>query len=273
MSVMFRTAAALAVTAAFLMPSAYAQHAHDASGEATSKPWSQADDVWGADAMKHSRGMILHHHGAEPVFGVSADRLEIQSTDEGETAVWDGDLWYGGDINKLWIKSEGDYSFDDGKVEEAEVQLLWSRAVSSYFDLQTGIRYDIEPKGRTHAVLGFQGMAPYRFEVDGAAFLSDEGDLTASFEAEYELLLTQRLILQPRVSLGWSAQKSRDLEVGAGLTNGSVGLRLRYEAIREFAPYIGVEWRGHFGETEDLISQAGGDADQTVFLLGVRTWY
>ena len=158
-------------------------------------------------------------------------------------------------------------------LEEAEVQVLWSRAISPYFDFQTGIRYDFEPEGRAHGVIGLQGMAPYRFEIDTAAFLSDQGDMTASLEVEYEFALSQRLHLHPRVELGWSAQESNDLGLGEGFTNGEAGLRLSYDIIREFAPYIGVEWSGAFGETEDLLSAAGEKTDKTVFLIGVKTWF
>ena len=201
-----------------------------------------------------------------------ADRLEVQSSDEGDTLVWDGNAWYGGDVNKLWLKSEGDYSLETEQLEEAEVQALWSRAISPYFDLQGGVRYDLEPKGRTHAVLGIQGLAPYWFEVDAAAFLSGEGDLTARMEAEYEFRLTQRLILQPRVEAELSAQDIPELETGSGLTRLNAGLRLRYEIVREFAPYIGVEWQGSFGGTADYLDAAGEEMDRAVFVAGVRAW-
>ena len=178
-----------------------------------------------------------------------------------------------GNINKVWLKTEGEYSFEENDLEEAEVQLLWSRAISRYFDLQTGVRYDFEPDGLAHAVLGVQGLAPYWFEIDGAAFLSEEGDLTASFEAEYELLLTNRLILQPRLEAGFSAQDIPERALGSGLTKLQAGLRLRYEVVREFAPYIGAEHSASFGRTADLIEAAGGGADETRFVIGIRTWY
>lgn len=249
--------------------SAAAEDAH-ASGH---KPWSQADKIWGEAAMAKSRHHVLKHHGDGKHFFIGSDRLEVRSNDEEDVLLWDGDAWYGGDINKLWIKSEGEYSFDHSELEEAEVQVLWSRAISPYFDFQTGIRYDFEPEGRAHGVIGFQGMAPYRFEIDTAAFLSDQGDMTASLEVEYEFALSQRLHLHPRVEFGWSAQESNDLGLGEGFTNGEAGLRLSYDIIREFAPYIGVEWSGAFGETEDLLSAAGEKTDKTVFLIGVKTWF
>ncbi|MEH6808874.1 MAG: copper resistance protein B [Hyphomonas oceanitis] len=241
--------------------------------EETSPPWSMADQYFDADEMAHARHHVLDHHGDTRQFYVMADRLEVQSSDEGDTLVWEGNAWYGGDVNKLWIKSEGDYSLESDELEEAEVQALWSHAISPYFDFQGGVRYDLEPKGRTHAVLGIQGLAPYWFEVDAAAFLSSEGDVTARMEAEYEFRLTQRLILQPRVEAELSAQEIPELETGSGLTSLNTGLRLRYEIIREFAPYLGVEWQGSFGGTADYLEAAGEDTDRAVFVAGVRAWF
>ena len=243
------------------------------SAEEAAPPWSMADAYYDAGEMAAARHHILEHHGDTRQFNVMADRLEVQSSDEGDTLVWDGNAWYGGDVNKLWLKSEGDYSLESDELEEAEVQALWSHAISPYFDLQGGLRYDLEPKGRTHAVLGLQGLAPYWFEVDAAAFLSSEGDLTARMEAEYEFRLTQRLILQPRVEAALSAQDIPDLETGSGLTSLNAGLRLRYEFVREFAPYIGVEWQGSFGGTADYLEAAGEDSDRAVFVAGIRAWF
>lgn len=241
--------------------------------EEASPPWSMADQYYDSDEMAEARHHVLMHHGATRQFYVMADRLELQSSDEGDALVWDGNAWYGGDVNKLWIKSEGDYSLETDSVEDAEVQALWSHAISPYFDVQGGVRYDLEPKGRTHAVLGVQGLAPYWFEVDAATFLSSEGDLTARIEAEYEFRLTQRLFLQPRVEAELSAQDIPELETGSGLTSLDAGLRLRYEFVREFAPYVGVEWQGSFGGTADYLEAAGEDSDRAVFVAGVRAWF
>ena len=127
--------------------------------------------------------------------------------------------------------------------------------------------------GRTHAVLGLQGLAPYWFEVDGAAFLSTDGDLTARGEAEYDLHLTQRLVLQPRAEVEFSAQDVPERELGSGLTGLDAGVRLRYDIRREFGPYVGIEWQSAFGETRDIVEAAGGEGDEVVFLVGLRTWY
>ena len=260
-----KSAAAASVAVTVLAFAALAQE--------TDEPWSQADAYFDPAEMKAARDDLLAHHGGQNVWYFQADRFEVRSTDDADLALLDGNAWYGGDINKAWLKVEAEYDFDASEFEEAEAQLLWSHAISPYFDVQTGIRQDFKPEGRTHAVLGLQGLAPYLFEVDGAAFLSTEGDLTARMEAEYELLLMQRLILQPRVEVDISAQDIPELETGSGLTSASAGLRLRYEIIREFAPYVGVEWTSSFGGTADYLKAAGEDTDETAFVFGIRAWF
>lgn len=242
-------------------------------GATHAKPWSQADKIWGEGEMDASRHHVQKHHGRVQHFFVGADHLEIRSGGEEDMLHWDGDVWYGGDLNKLWIKSEGGYDLDRRAIEETEVQVLWSRAISPFFDMQTGLRFDLEPEATTHAVLGVHGLAPYRFEVDAAAFLSEAGKLSASVEVEYEFALTQRLHLVPRLALDWSAQENLSLDEGEGFTNADIGVRLSYDVIREFAPYIGIEWSSRLGDTKDLASGAGENTESTAFLLGVRSWF
>ena len=264
----------LSLTAALAVPAmgTAEEHTH-ATSTSDEKLWSQADAYFDPAEMAAAREHVLAHNGDQAFGMVMVDRAEIQFSDSEEVGVWDADAWYGGDTNKLYLKTEGEYSFEDDEFEEAEVQLLWSRAVSPYFDLQAGMRYDFEPEGLAHAAVGFQGLAPYWFEVEGTAFLSEEGDVTAEFEAEYELLLTQRLIFQPRAALSLSAQDIPERELGSGVTNIEAGLRLRYELKREFAPYVGVEYHTAPGKTGDIIEAAGGDRDQTVWVVGLRAWY
>ncbi|WP_233356246.1 copper resistance protein B [Henriciella aquimarina] len=258
-------ALALAMGALSLIPAALA--------EEDEKPWSMADEVWGEAAMNASRKAVVDNHGGTPTSYFQAERFELQAFDDEDVLLLDGNAWFGNDENKLWLKTELEYLPDEGEFEEAEVQALWSHAISPYFDFQAGLRQDFEPEGRTHLVAGFQGLAPYLFETDTAAFLSDDGDLTARAEVEYELLLSQRLILQPRAELGFSAQDIPELETGSGVTSLDAGLRLRYEIKREFAPYIGVEWQKRFGDTADYIEAAGGASEGTAFVIGLRAWY
>jgi copper resistance protein B len=232
-----------------------------------------ADQYWGAEVMAKAREHVQKKNGATPNYMIMGDRIEWQDTGGDGAFLWDAQSWYGGDLNKLWIKTEGEYSLADSEIEDAEVQALWSRAISSFWDVQAGVRYDLAPKGRTHAVLGVQGLAPYWFEVDAAAFLSTDGDLSASVEAEYELRFSQRITLQPRAEIGFSASDIPELEIGSGITNVATGIRLRYEIKREFAPYIGMEWQTSLGETADFVRAKGGDPDDIVAVIGLRAWY
>ena len=238
-----------------------------------SKPWSQADRYYDPDEMAAARHHVQEHHGGTTSYLIEADRLEYQTADDVSTFLWDVQGWYGGDINKLWLKSEGDYSFSENTVEEAELQILGSRAISPYFDLQAGVRWDFEPDDRVHGVLGFQGTVPYGFEIDVSGLVSGQGDVTARIEVEYEIKLTQRVGLEPRVELELAAQDIPDLNVGSGVTGFDLGLRAHYEVRREFAPYIGVEWQASFGNTADIVRGMGEEARQTVFVVGVSVWF
>lgn len=237
-------------------------------------PAHAADMFWGADAMADARQANHAMHGGMKTGVFMVERLEARIPAEGGDAafLWDVQGWYGGDIDKLFFKSEGEGEFG-GSVEEAEVQLLWSRAIAPFWDLQVGARIDVEPETRSHLALGVQGLAPYMFHVDAAAFLSDRGDLTARVEAEYDQKITQRLILQPRIEVEFAAQDIPERELGAGLTKIEPGLRLRYEIARELAPYLGIEYEAKLGETADIARAVGDDPDGFKFVLGLRAWF
>lgn len=241
--------------------------------EAFSGPEHAADTVFGREASAEAREQFLDEHGNVVTYRVLIDQLEWQIRDGRDGYRWDGQAWYGGDINKLWIKSEGEGSFGESP-EQAEIQALYNRSIDPWFNLQAGVRYDFQPNPeRAHLVLGIQGLAPYWFEVDGALFLSDEGDLTARFEAEYDQRITQKLILQPRIEFNLAAQNIPEIGVGSGLSDAEVGLRLRYEFVPEFAPYIGVQYERAFGNTADFARARGEDVGGWSLLLGLRTWF
>ncbi len=237
-------------------------------------PRHAADAIWGTEAMAPSREQLAKENGGMKTGMVLVERLEAQlPTDGGETGyVWDAQAWYGGDINRFVLKTEGEGEFV-GALEDTEIQALFSHAVCPFFDLQTGIRFDPQPDSRMHWVLGFQGLAPYMFHVDGAVFLSDRGDLTARVEAEYDQKITQQLVLQPRIEIELSAQDIPEREIGAGISKIEPGLRLRYEIVPEFAPYVGIEYEAKLGETADIARAAGEDPDGIKLLLGLRAWF
>lgn len=205
---------------------------------------------------------------------VMVDRLEYQTNEGDDLLLWDGQGWVGGDIDKLWVKTEGAYLLDGDRFEEAQVQGLYSRAIARYWDLQVGVRHDFEPDpSRSFGVLGIQGLAPYWFEVDAAAFVSEDGDVEARIETEYDLLMTQRLIVQPRAELNVAFQDVEELGIGSGLSTAELGLRLRYEIKREVAPYIGVFWTRAVGKTADFARNDGEDVGSVSFVAGIRLWF
>ena len=240
---------------------------------ALSGPTHAADAIWGADRMTGARDLLRRENGDVRATAVIVDRLEAGFGDGEEGWTWDVAGWTGGDINRFWWKSEGEGDFD-GEAE-GEVQALYSRAISPFWDVQAGVRQDFRDDGEdpTHLVLGLQGLAPYWWEVDAAIFLSTEGDLTARVEAEYDQRITQRLILQPRVEVEASAADIPKLGLGSGLTHVEAGLRLRYEIAKEFAPYVGVEWSRELGGTADLTRALGGEPEHTRFVIGLKAWF
>lgn len=259
------------------MPPAAAAEAPPVAGpppEALSGPAHAADSIFGQGPMAAARDELRRSHGEVRVLRLGIDQLEVGLRDGRESYGWeDFHFWHGGDINKLWIKSEGEGAFG-GSLERAEVQALWSRAISPFFDLQAGVRYDIRPDpGRAYLVLGVQGLAPYWFEIDSALFVSNRGDVSARFEGEYDQRITQRLVLQPRVELDLSLQDVPELGIGSGVSSGEAGLRLRYEIAPEFAPYVGVQYEREFGGTARFSRAAGEDVGGWSLVMGVRTWF
>lgn len=237
-------------------------------------PEHAADMVWDPALMAEKRADgLLREHGGYTGYMVLFDQFEYRAVEGRDGYFVNAQAWYGGDYDRLWIKAEIESDWGR-KPEQAEVQALWSRALDPWFNLQTGVRYDFEPSPeRAHLVLGIQGLAPYWFEVDGALFLSDEGDLTARLEAEYDQRITQRLILQPRVEIDFALQDVEEIGVGSGLSKIEAGLRLRYEIKREFAPYIGVEYNRTFGDTARFARAENDKVGHLSFVVGLRSWF
>lgn len=237
-------------------------------------PRHAADAVWGGEAMEPSRKNLARENGGMRTGSVLVERLEARlSANGGEDGyVWDAQAFYGGDLNRFVIKTEGEGEFG-GALEDAEVQALYSRAIGPFFDLQAGVRFDPEPDTRGHLVAGIQGLSPYMFHVDGALFLSDKGDLTARLEGEYDQRITQRLIVQPRLEVQLSAQAIPERGIGTGIAKVEPGVRLRYEIKPEFAPYIGIEYEAKLGQTADIARAAGDDPDGFKFIIGLRAWF
>lgn len=205
-------------------------------------------------------------------YSLLVDRFEAVQTKEGSSGEYELQARIGTDYNRLVLKAEGE--LDDGRITEASRELLWSRAVIHFWDAQLGVRYDSGAgPDRGWLAFGLQGLAPYWFELDLTAYLGERGRTGLTLSAEYELLLTQRLILQPRLELNAYGKSDAERELGAGLSDLVAGLRLRYEIRREFAPYVGVEWAGKFGATADHARAAGEEPRETRYVAGLRFWF
>jgi len=197
------------------------------------------------------------------------DELEWLDADDTTTLRWDVDMWAGYSLNKLTIRTEGEER--DGDTERAELQLLWTRSFARWWDVVAGARTDFAPGSDKHwAAFGVHGLAPYRFDLEATAFLSDGGDSAARIEADYDLLITSRLILQPQLELNWFGQSDLSRGYGSGLSSGEAALRLRYEMRREVAPYVGLVHERLWGETADAARAAGRDPDDTSLVAGIR---
>ncbi|MCU7871692.1 MAG: copper resistance protein B [Candidatus Thiodiazotropha sp. (ex Lucinoma borealis)] len=206
------------------------------------------------------------------IYKVMVDKLEIRNTGGNDPLVLDADAWVGYDLNKFWFKTEIERV--DGETEEAEVQFLYSRAVAPFWDVQAGWRRDIKPEpDRDFLALGFKGLAPYLFEVDAGVFIGESGQIGARIDAEYEYMLTQKLILSPEIEMNLYSKDDEEVGIGSGLSDMELGLRLRYEVLREFAPYIGVNWTKIFGQTADFASDEGEDTSDVQIVLGIRAWF
>ncbi|MDP1626610.1 copper resistance protein B [Parvibaculum sp.] len=184
---------------------------------------------------------------------------------------WNVDGWIGGDVERLWIRSEGE--IEDGDFERAEVQLYYGRNVHPYWDVLVGVRQDFAPRGETYLAAGVTGLAPYFFETEATAFVSTQGDVSARFEQSFELLLTQRLIAEPHVELNLFAQDVPELGAGAGFSTVEAGVQLRYEVTRKFAPYADLVWERDLGETASITRAGGEDVEDTTLRFGVRMWF
>ena len=203
---------------------------------------------------------------------VMIDQLETRITDGDDPTVLEGTLWIGKDLNKFVVKA--DVEQVKGETEELELQALYSRAIDPYWDFQVGVRQDQKPTPeRNWLALGFMGLAPYWFEVDSTLFIGESDQVGLRLSAEYEWMITQRWVLSPEVEVNIHSKDDEATGTGSGLSDSQIGLRLRYEIRREFAPYIGVNWNKKYGNTATFAKNEGGTVDDTQVVVGVRAWF
>jgi copper resistance protein B len=231
------------------------------------------------DPPQHQMGDMSEEEMAEMMemddsatYGMLAfDQFEWRDTNEGSALAWDGRAWFGNDYDKALLKTEGHRLEGD---YEGSAELLWDHIFSRWWSVQGGVAHDFGPgPSRSWATFGVQGLAPYWFEIEALAYVGEAGRTAARFSAEYEMFLTQRLVLQPKLEFKLYGKDDPANAIGAGFSDAELGLRLRYEIRREFAPYVGVVWSRKFGETARLVREQGGDAEEAQWVAGVRMWF
>jgi len=245
-------------------------------GQMTSVPRAKGPDlppITDADraaAFPDVAGHTIHDQTINSF--VLFDQLEWQDADEGSALNWDAKAWVGRDIDRLWLRAEGERV--DGRTEESELEAFWGHSFARWWDFVAGVRQDFRPgPSQSWAAFGVQGLAPYKFEVEATAYLGESGQAAVQLEAEYELLLTNRLILQPLVEVNVYAEDDPQRGIGSGLSTTEVGLRLRYELRRELAPYIGVTWDRKWGNTADFARLNGASVEDMRWIAGLRIWF
>jgi copper resistance protein B len=247
---------------------------HEAMGHCTSsdKPALPVSDGSAAENIPMPFPGAMHMNDDPTLTKVMINQLETRQADQGDNPLaWEAEAWIGKDLNKLWLKTEGEKV--GSKTEEAEVQALYSRAIAPFWDVQAGVRKDFKPQGREWATVGVKGLAPYHFDVDAALFAGTESRTAARLKGEYEIMLTQKTVLAPEAEINLYSKDDPAMGIGSGLADANVGLRLRHEFKREFAPYIGVNWSKKFGKTADYARDDGEKTQDTQFVAGVRLWF
>jgi copper resistance protein B len=244
--------------------------AEDRSSENAHVPPDPPQHFMG-DMSKERMIELMQMDDDAPYGKVLLDQLEWRDAKSADAQAWEFDAWYGDDYHKIWLETEGERVESE---EQGRVELMWDRIISPWWSFQTGVRRDFgQGPSRTWLDLGIQGLAPYFFDIDAAIYIGEQGRTSARFSGEYDILLTQRLILQPELELRAFGKDDPQNGIGSGFSDLELGLRLRYEIRREFAPYVGLHWERKFGRTADLTRDAGDDPDELMLVAGLRAWF
>lgn len=248
----------------------HANHTMPQSAESPREPIPPITPADRAAAFPDVEGHTVHDDSIH--YSVLFNRLEAWDADSGNGFAWEAQGWAGTDLNRLWVRSEGERV--DSTTESAELEVLYGRAAARWWDVVAGVRHDFQPgDSQTFAAIGVMGVAPYKFEVAATAYVGPSGQTAANVEVEYELLLTNRLILQPLVEIGLYGENDERRGIGSGLSSVEAGLRLRYEIRREFAPYVGVIWNKKFGTTANYARSTDEPVSETQWVAGIRAWF
>jgi len=251
-------------------PNAHAAHQNRTPITHTPVPQLTDADLAAAFPVTDPHAM---QHAARWNHFVLIDQLEGWNNAHGSGQQWQVDAWIGGDINRLWLRNEGQRT--DKHLANWSLDALYGRALSPWWDVVAGIRHDESKPAAdlTRAAIGLQGIAPYQFEISTTAYLGGTRKAELVVEAEYHLLLSNRLILQPMIETHWVAADDQPRGVGSGLNEIQTGVRLRYEITRRFAPYIGFVHERHYGNTANWLRQAGESSKDSRWVAGVRLWF
>lgn len=216
---------------------------------------------------------VMAGGGDDPLLTMlQVDQLEKRDANSGYPLVWEIQGWAGYDLDKITFKTKGERVNE--KTESAELQLLYSKAIAPYWDLQAGIRHDFNPKpSQNWAAIGIQGLAPYFFETDVNLFVGESGQTNFRLATEYEVMLTQKLVLSPEAEINLFGKNDKERGIGSGISDVELGLRLRYEIRREFAPYIGINWERKLGQTASYARDEGEVTNDTQLVMGIRGWF
>ena len=209
------------------------------------------------------------------IWGVQAERAEYRVSGDEDIAAFEGDAFAGTDKLKLRWEGAWEYSADEDAFEKLENTLVLQTPVSDFFDVKAGVRLDT-PQGpnRWSGIVGLHGLAPQWFELDADLLLSETGDASFEFEAEYEALITQRIILTPSIEFDIGFADDDEIGLGQGLRKAELGARLSYDLIdRSVAPYIGVHYERLFGETASIAKSNGEDREGLFAVFGVRLMF
>lgn len=260
------------------LPAHAAQPAHDhadhaspapAAGQLPRTPIPAITEADRVAALPPARGEPAHDNSIHAF--ILADRLEAWDSDAASGFAWQGEGWIGTDLHRAWLRSSGEHH--GGRIEAAEVEVLYGRGIAAWWDLVVGVRHEFRPvAARSFLALGIQGLAPQNIGIEATAYLRD-GQVSARFETTYQLLFTNRLILQPHLELEWSGEDEPQRGIGSGISTLEAGLRLRYEIQRRFAPYAGIGYERALGETGGLRRDAGEDVDELRLVAGIRMWF
>lgn len=251
-------------------PTPYGQPGSPIRLDPETVPAPGTDDVFGAGTTRFGSPIadnaIFWH--------VLFDQLEGRTNGKDTGLRWEGQAWVGTDYNRIWLKSEG--FAQNGVVDDGLTWIEYSRPIPflRYFDWQAGVRYDLDSApGRLWGAVGIEGLAPGFFELEATFFFREAGHFAGRLEGSYDVLITNRLILQPQAELNLYSKDDRPRAIGSGFSEIDTGLRLRYEITRKFAPYVGIAYNGQFGDTRRLVRAEGDLVDDVRFIFGIRVWY